>query len=146
MAGIYDLRIKAYYNGYTNYSTRDFKILVESVVNKPPRFVKFAKTTVTQTVIKSKDESDWTQSIIELGVVSDEEGDSYSIQYDPNENYFITFDKGTMTLNIAKDATFGVYTVLFRLKDDQQQQATAEYKFIIFIIAEADEEPNDFEV
>ena len=146
MAGTYHLRIKAYYSGYTNYSKRDFKILVESAVNKPPRFDKFSKTTVTQTIIKSKDESDWTQSLIELGAVSDEEGNSYSIQYDANENYFITFDKGTMTLNIAKDATFGVYTVLFRLKDDSEQQATSEYKFIIFIIAEVDEEPNDFEV
>ena len=143
MAGTYNLRLKTYYSGYTNYSTRDFQILVDfafkSTVNQPPRFDNFDETTVTQTIIKSKDENGWEQSIIELGPISDEDDDSYSIQYDSNENYFITFNKETMTLNIAKDATFGVYEVLFQLEDDSEYQTTSEYKFIFFIIAQEEE-------
>ena len=44
-----------------------------------------------------------------------------------------------MTLSVTKDAPLGVFTVVFRLTDDNQFQATSQYKFIIFIIANNDD-------
>ena len=45
--GTYRLRLKTYYTGYINYSTRDFEINFDAKVNTPPSFDDFSKTTVT---------------------------------------------------------------------------------------------------
>ena len=72
--------------------------------------------------------------VIELGTVSDGQGDSYSIEFEVGANSSITFNETMMTLSIAPETEPGTYVCKIFLTDDNlKDPQTSKYEFVITI-------------
>ena len=73
-----------------------FEGTVEAAENKPPTFDNLDSTN-NFTFLLTDGEA---QHVIELGPITDPQGDTYSIEFDAQGNNFITLEKTLMTLSI----------------------------------------------
>ena len=72
--------------------------------------------------------------VVELGTISDAQGDSYSIEFEVGTNSFITFNETMMTLSIAPETKPGTYVCKIFLTDDNlTDPQTSNYEFVITI-------------